>query len=129
DTLIAAIEKNNPGLNTIDWSYKETKPQLEVAIDYDRAAELGVSVSTIGRTLETMLGSRRVTTYIESGKEYDVILEGEREEQRTPTNIENIYVKSARSGELIPLSNLVKLEELADSPTLTRYNRVRSITI
>lgn len=129
DTLVAAINANNPGLNSIDWSYKETKPQLEVIIDYDRAAELGVSVTNIGRTLETMLGSRRVTTYIEDGEEYDVILEGERDEQRTPTNMENIYVKSDRTGALIPLSNLVKLEELADSSSLTRYNRVRSITI
>lgn len=129
DMLVAKINEDNPGLNSIDWSYKETKPQLEVVINYDRAAELGVSVTNIGRTLETMLGSRRVTTYIDNGEEYDVIVEGEREEQRTPTNMENIYVRSDRTGELIPLSNLVTLEELADSSTLNRYNRVRSITI
>jgi multidrug efflux pump len=127
--LLEKINEDNPGLNSIDWSYKETKPQLEVVIDYDRAAELGVTVSSIGRTLETMLGSRRVTTYIDNGEEYDVILEGERDEQRTATNMENIYVRSDRTGALIPLSNLVKIEELADSATLNRYNRVRSITI
>jgi multidrug efflux pump len=129
DILVSKINENNPGLNSIDWSYKETKPQLEVVIDYDRAAELGVTVSSIGRTLETMLGSRRVTTYIDGGEEYDVILEGERDEQRTATNMENIYVRSARTNQLIPLANLVKIEELADSSTLNRYNRMRSITI
>lgn len=129
DILVSKINENNPGLNSIDWSYKETKPQLQVVIDYDRAAELGVSVSNIGRTLETMLGSRRVTTYIDGGEEYDVILEGERDEQRTPTNMENIYVRSSTTNALIPLSNLVRLEELADASTLSRYNRVRAITI
>ena len=108
DILLAKIEENNPGLVGLDWDYKETKPQLQVIIDYDRAADLGVTVSSIGRTLETMLGSRRVTTYIDAGEEYDVIVEGERDGQRTPTNLKNIYVRSSRSGQLIPLSNLVQ---------------------
>ena len=129
DTLVEKINANNPGLVGLDWDYKETKPQLRVVIDYDRAAELGVTVGTIGRTLETMLGSRRVTTYIDAGQEYDVILEGERSTQRTPTNMENIYVRSDRTRQLIPLSNLVRIEEFADSLKLNRYNRVRAITL
>lgn len=129
DILVEKINENNPGLTGIDWDYKETKPQFRVDINYTQAAELGVSVTEIGRTLETLLGSRRVTTYIEDGKEYDVIIEGERSEQRTPTNMENIYVRSAATGELIPLSNLITISEYASSPSLNRYNRVRSITI
>ncbi len=129
DNLLAAIEKDNPGLTGIDWDYKETKPQLRVQIDYDRAADLGVKVGTIGRTLETMLGSRQVTTYLDAGEEYDVILEGEREAQRTPASLTNLYVRSERSGQLIPLSNLVSVSEIADSKSLNRYNRVRAITI
>jgi multidrug efflux pump len=129
DTLLEKVDESNPGLIGIDWDYKETKPQLKVMIDYDRAADLGVTVSEIGRTLETMLGSRRVTTYIEAGEEYDVVLEGEREDHQTPADLSNIYVRSQRSGELIPLSNLVRLEEVADSIKLNRYNRVRALTI
>ena len=129
DTLLEKIDATNPGLQGIDWDYKETKPQLKVVIDYDRAADLGVTVSEIGRTLETMLGSRRVTTFIEAGEEYDVVLEGEREDHQTPTDLSNIYVRSQRSDQLIPLSNLVGLEEIADSIKLNRYNRVRAITI
>ncbi|MBM9536515.1 efflux RND transporter permease subunit [Desulfobulbus alkaliphilus] len=129
DILIEKIEKNNPGLIAVDWDYKETKPQLGVRIDYDRAAEAGVTVTTIGRTLETMMGSRRVTTYIDDGEEYDVILEGEREEQRSKTSMEHIYVRSSRTGALLPLANFITIEEFADSATLNRYNRVRAITI
>jgi multidrug efflux pump len=129
DILKAKIDQDNPGLRGLDWDYKETKPQMQVVIDYDRAADLGVTVSNIGRTLETMLGSRRVTTYIDEGQEYYIVLEGERSAQRTPTDIQNIYVRSERSGELIPLSNLVELVEFADAISLNRYNRVRSITL
>jgi multidrug efflux pump len=129
DTFVAALEENNPGLVDIDWDYKETQPQYRIKVDYDRAADLGVTVADIGTTLQTMLGSRRVTTYIDQGEEYDVILEGLRSDQNNPNDIENIYVRSTRSGQLIPLSNLVSIQDLADSPTLNRYNRVRAITI
>jgi len=123
------IEANNPGFVGLDFDYKETKPQIGITIDRDRAADLGVSVANVGRTLESMLGGRRVTTFIDDGEEYDVIVEGEREEQRTPTNLENIYVRSETSGSLVALANVVSLREFADSSSLNRYNRVRSITL
>jgi multidrug efflux pump len=129
DTFVDALQKNNPGVTDIDWNYKETQPQYRVRIDYDRAADLGVTVADIGSTLQTMLGSRRVTTYVDNGEEYDVILEGVRSEQNSPNDVQNIYVRSSASGELIPLSSLVTIASIADSPTLNRYNRVRSITI
>lgn len=129
DILVEKLEKDNPGLVGIDWDYKETKPQVEVVVDTNRAADLGVSVSNIGRTLETMLGSRRATTYIDDGEEYDVIMQGVRDDQRTITSLQNMYVRSEDSGELIPLSNLVTLKEVADASRLNRYNRMRSLTI
>lgn len=129
DTFVQALEENNPGLADIDWDYKETQPQYRVSIDYNKAADLGVTVSEIGSTMQTMLGSRRVTTYVENGEEYDVILEGIRSEQNTPNDVQNIYVRSERSGQLIPLASLISIKSIADSPSLNRYNKVRSITI
>jgi multidrug efflux pump len=129
DILLEKLEKDNPGLIGIDWDYKETKPQVEVMIDTNRAADLGVSVNNIGRTLEAMLGSRRATTYIDDGEEYDVILQGARDEQRTIGSLQNMYVRSEHSGKLIPLSNLVTVKEVADASRLNRYNRMRSLTI
>ena len=129
DILIEKANAENPKLLDIDSDYKETKPQLQIVIDQDRAADLGVSVQTVGSTLETMLGSRNVTTYIENGEEYDVILEGERTKQNTPTDIQNIYVRSDTTNKLIPLTNLIKIEEYADSGSLNRYNRTRAITL
>ncbi|TVP79176.1 MAG: efflux RND transporter permease subunit [Puniceicoccaceae bacterium] len=129
DLINQRIEADNPGFEGLDFDYKETKPQISIAIDRDRAADLGISVRNVGRTLESMLGGRRVTTFIDDGEEYDVILEGDRETQRTPTNMENIYVRSETTGALIPLSNVVTLTEFADSSSLARYNRVRAITL
>ncbi|QYJ87732.1 efflux RND transporter permease subunit [Shewanella mesophila] len=121
--------KENPNLVGLDHDYQETKPQLRVVIDKDRAADLGVSISHIGRTLESMLGSRLVTTFMRDGEEYDVIIEGNRDNQNTANDLSNIYVRSDRSKELIPLANLVSVEEFADASQLNRYNRMRAITI
>ena len=127
DRIIKRAEKN-PGLVRIDHDYKETFPQFLINIDKNKAADLGVSVSDVGRTLETMLGQRRVTTFIDRGEEYDVILKGTKEDFANPTDISNIYLKS-RSGELVPLDSLISLKEEATASRLNRYNRMRAITL
>ncbi len=127
--IIMAEAVENPGLVNLDYDYKETKPQLRVNIDRDQAGDLGISVRDISRTLETLLGSRRVTTFLLDGEEYDVILEGDPRQQQSPQDLRNIYVRSGTGGGLIPLANLVTLTEVADAERLERYNRVRAITI
>ena len=118
-----------PGLSNVQSNYHERKPKIDVRINRDRAADLGVSLSNIGRTLETILGSRVVTTFINSGEEYNVILQGADESRQTPSDLETIYVRSESSGQLIPLSNLVQLVEIAGPVSLRRFDRMRSITI
>ncbi len=127
DRLMARMEKN-PGLSSVDSDFKETRPQIRVSVDRDRAAALGVSLADIGRTLETMMGSRRVTTYVEDGEEYDVILQAERDDRAAPADLRNLYVR-ASSGELVPLASVVTLSELAEPGSLNRFNRLRAITV
>jgi multidrug efflux pump len=127
--LLQATMEGMPELVNIDSDYQERKPQMKISVDRDRAAALGVSLSTIGRTLETMLGSRIVTTYLDRGREYNVILQGEAADRRGPDDLINLYVRSGESGRLVPLSNLVRLEEAAGPTTLSRFDRMRSITL
>ncbi|WP_115719400.1 efflux RND transporter permease subunit [Gallaecimonas mangrovi] len=127
--IIETEAAKNPGLLGIGDDYKETKPQFKIVVDTARAADLGITIGTIGGTLETMLGSKVVTTFVKSGEEYDVIVEGERDKQRSPKDIGGIYVRSDKSGALIPLSSVIKIEEMADAATLSRYDRMRAITI
>ncbi|MCG9767605.1 efflux RND transporter permease subunit [Pseudoalteromonas piscicida] len=120
--------RENKGLVRLDHDYKETFPQFLISIDKTKAADLGVSVSAIGQTLETMLGQRRVTTFIDRGEEYDVILKGTKADFSAPDNISDIYVKS-RNDELVPLDSLITIKEEATASRLNRYNRMRAITI
>ncbi len=126
---LMTLAEGNPGLTALDNSYKPRKPQIRVAIDRDRAADLGVSLQTVGRTLETVLGSRIVTTYLDRGREYNVILQGKDDERATVTDLANIQVRSDRGGELIPLASIVQLAESAGAAQLSRFNRLRAVKI
>ncbi|MCB1692198.1 MAG: efflux RND transporter permease subunit [Pseudomonadales bacterium] len=128
DILLDKI-RENPGLTRVQTDYKETKPQLLLEVDKTRAADLGVSVQAIGRTLQAMMSERKVTTYIDNGEEYDVILEARPDQRATASDLTNIYVRSSDTNKLIPLSNLTRVTNMADAGVLNRYNRLRAITI
>ena len=114
-------------LRNLQADYDETKPELRVAIDRDRAADLGISIRSIGETLETMFGSVAVTRYEDDGEEYDVMLQARAEDRRTPRDLSNIFVR-ASGGALVPLTSLVKLQDVAGPASLGRFDRVRAIT-
>jgi len=128
DILMQRMEEN-PGLTNVQSNYEERKPQVQVAIDRNRAADLGVSLQSVGRTLETVLGSRIVTTFVDRDREYNVILQGRASDRATPSDLDNLYVRSDRTGELVPLSNLVQLTENAGPMRLNRFDRLRAITV
>ncbi len=127
--LLMARMGENPGLTNVQSNYEERKPQLLVAVDRNRAADLGISLETVSRTLETVLGSRIVTTYVDRDREYNVILQGRAEDRASPADLDNLYVRSMRTQELVPLANLVRLTELAGPMRLNRFDRLRSITV
>lgn len=127
--LMQAEIASNTQIRNADWDYKETKPQLRIGIDLDKAAEMGVSVSNIGTTLQIFMGSLQVTNYLDAGEQYDVILQGTDGDRLRPMDMTGIYVRSDRTGMLIPLSNLITYQETADSGSLNRYNRLRAVTL
>jgi multidrug efflux pump len=129
ELIMARVSAENPRILGLRSDFFPTKPKIKVNIDRNRAYDQGVSLQTIGRTLETMLGSRFVTTYVDRGEEYNVVLQGLPRDRATPSDLENIYVRSERSGQLIPLANLVQLEEVAGPRELKRFNQLRAVTL
>ena len=127
--IIIARASENPGLVRFDSDLRETQPQVLVHVDSDRAASLGVSARAIGSTLQTLMSQRQVTTYVVDGEEYDVVLQAKPEQRATYSDLSNIFVRAERSSELIPLSNLTRLEDMAGPSQLQRHNRMRAITL
>ena len=127
DRILAAA-RDNPGIVNLDSDYKENKPQMGINVDIQRAGDLGVSVSDVGNALQSLLGSRRVGTYTDRGKEYRVIVQADAPDRANEESLQKIFVRS-RTGQLVPLSSLVTVSEVSGARTLGRYNKLRAITL
>ena len=120
--------RQHPGFISPDTDLKLTLPELAVEVDRDRAADLGVAVEVIGRTLETMLGGRQVTRYKQDAEQYDVIVQVDAASRADPRDIRDIYVR-ARSGDMVPLANVVKVSETIAPRELNHFGQRRSVII
>ncbi|MBQ4279616.1 MAG: efflux RND transporter permease subunit [Rikenellaceae bacterium] len=118
----------SPVFSASDVNLKFTKPELTVTIDRDRASTLGVSVQSIGQTLQLAMGEQRIGYYIKNGKQYQILSMFDRPDRSKPTDLSNIYVRNG-AGELIQLDNLVTLSENSMPPRLYRYNRFVAATV
>ncbi len=107
---------------------KTDKPQLDVSIDRARAADLGVPVSRIASTLESLFGGRQVTQYKQASRQYDVILQIEDAARLAPSDLGRVYVRSDKGG-LVQLSNVVTQRETITPEEYPHFNRLRSITL
>ncbi len=114
-------------LQNLDSDLRLNKPQLNVDVDRDKVASLGVDLEELGRTLETLLGGRQVTRFKRDGQQYDVVVQVEDEDRLTPSDLEQIYVR-AEGGAMIQLSNLVTLQETVAPKELNHFDQLRSAT-
>jgi multidrug efflux pump len=126
---IVSRAKENPNLLNVDTDFELTRPELRLSIDRDRAADLDITVEDVGLTLQTMLASRQVTTYLDRGREYDVIIQANDADRATPGDMEQIFLRPRAGGELIPLKALVSVEEIGANPDLRRIDRLPAVVI
>ena len=125
--FLAELAKN-PGLTNVDTDLKLNKPELAVAVRRDKAADLGVPVENIGRTLESLLGGRQVTRFKREGEQYDVIVQVAETGRRNPDDIRDIYVRG-RDGNMISLDNLVDVSETIAPRELNHFGQRRAVSI
>ncbi len=130
--LLAEMAKN-PGLVQPDIDLRLNKPEIYISVDRDRAADAGVSVDAVARTIETMLGGRNVTRYKRDAEQYDVIVQTSPSGRTTPEDIEKLYVRgradASGNAAMIPLSALVKIDPSVAPRELNHFNQRRSVTI
>jgi multidrug efflux pump len=127
--MLLAKAEQNPRLVNPEIDFEENLPQLDVTIDRTRADDLGISVETIASTLQTMLASREVTTFVSRGREYPVMVQAEDADRRVPSDIANIFIRAGDGQTLVPLGALVTLVENAAAPSLRRFDRLPSIQL
>ena len=126
--VIGKLRRNN-NLSRLESDYTRNKPEVKLIINKNKAKDLGVSTETIGKSLETLYGGKRVTTFNKLGKEYPIILQQYLSDRRNKEGISKIFVRSDTTGKLISLTNLVNFKEEGTAKELARYNRQRAVTI
>ncbi|WP_040549144.1 efflux RND transporter permease subunit, partial [Pusillimonas noertemannii] len=117
-----------PGLQNLEMDLRLNTPELQVAVNRDKLADVGVDVGTVGRTLESMLGGRQVTRFRDGGEQYDVIVQVKKEDRADPRDISDIYVR-ARNGDMVQLSNFLDVNESVSPQSLNHFNRLRSVKV
>jgi multidrug efflux pump len=125
--LMAEMAKN-PGLVQPETDLRLNKPEIFLEVDRDRAADAGVSIDQVARTVETMLGGRSVTRYKRDAEQYDVIVQTESADRITPDQIDHLFVRG-RNDVMLPLSSMVKVREAVSPRELNHFNQRRSVTI
>jgi multidrug efflux pump len=125
--LVAELQRF-PGTTGVDTDLRLNKPEIKVSIDRDRAADSGVQVEAIGRTLETFLGGRQVTRFKRGGDQYDVVVQLEANNRNNPKDISNMFMRG-RNDTMVPLSSLVTITETVTARELNHFGQRRAVTI
>ncbi len=134
DALAAAAEKLSLELEKdgrfgrIQLGYETTQPQLSVAIDRARAADLGISIGGLAAALQAMLDGREIGSVFINDREVPVKLMSSTDPVNDPTDLENIYLRTG-DGRIVPMSAIATLTERAIAPTLSREEKMRAVPV
>ena len=130
--FLAEMAKN-PGFVQPDTDLRLNKPELLLEVNRDRAADMGVPVEQVARTVETMLGGRAVTRYKRDAEQYDVLVQTGSQGRSRPDDIEKLFVRgradSSGNAAMVPLSSLVTVKEGVSPRELNHFNQRRSVAI
>ena len=121
--------RSNKNLSRVESDYNRNKPEVKLIINKNKAKDLGISTKSIGETIETLYGGKKITTFNRLGKEYPIVVQQYLSDRRNKEGISKIFVRSETSGKLISLANLISFKEEGSAKELARYNRQRAITI
>ncbi|MDP2746853.1 efflux RND transporter permease subunit [Pseudomonas sp.] len=127
DELLNAL-RDYPGLESLDSDLKLNAPQLKVAVNREQAVAVGTDVATIGRSLESLFGSRQVTRFKQNGEQYDVMVQLQGVDRSNPQDLDRVYVRG-RDDSMVQLSNLIEVRETVAPRELNHFNQLRAVTV
>jgi HAE1 family hydrophobic/amphiphilic exporter-1 len=117
-----------PGLLDVDSTLSLRKPELQVAIDRERASDLGIPVEAIATSLRVLVGGEVVSRYKEGIEQYDIWLRADKPFRTLPQTLSTLSIPSPNAG-LVQLANLARINEEQGPSQIERINRQRTVTI
>ncbi len=127
ETLRAQVAKI-PGLVDVDTTLNLGKPEVSIQIDRPKAADLGVSIADTADAVRLLVGGDAVTTFNDSGEQYEVLLRARPEDRSSPDSLAALTVPSSRLGS-VSLDNIATFERDSSPATISRMSRQRQVTI
>jgi HAE1 family hydrophobic/amphiphilic exporter-1/multidrug efflux pump len=121
--------RKNRNLAAVESDYSRNKPEIKLVINRKKSQDLGVSIQSIGSTINILFSGKTVTKFNRQGKEYPIILQAGIENRKRSETLSKIFVRSDTTGKLISLANLVEFKEAGSAKILARYDRQRAVTI
>jgi multidrug efflux pump len=118
----------SPVLRFVDTDLKLNRPEGAVSIDRRMAAELGIPVRDIARTLELAFGGVRFGYFLDRGRQYQVIGQLERGDRNDPGDLAKLHLRTT-SGSMVSLDNVVRFDETAGLAAIYRFDRFASATV
>ena len=119
--FLGALAKD-PLMGSANSFYRPTVPQLFVEIDREKAMALGVSVNELFEALQSTMGALYVNDFNKFGRTYRVQMQAEAAQRAEPQDLGRVHVRSASSGEMIPLKTLIKVSNVVGPEQLERFN-------
>jgi HAE1 family hydrophobic/amphiphilic exporter-1 len=127
EALMAKM-RADPDFVDVGSSFESGKPEVMITVNRDVAADLGVPASTIGRTIRTLLAGEELGSFEERGERYEVRVQVLPEYRDTPSKLDSISVRSV-SGDLVPITNVARVEVGEGPVSIDRENRARNVII
>ncbi|MCO6060332.1 efflux RND transporter permease subunit [Pseudomonas sp. MOB-449] len=127
DQLLERV-RDYPGLESLDSDLKLNSPQLKVTVNREQAMAVGTDVAAIGRSLESLFGSRQVTRFKQNGEQYDVLVQLANVDRSNPEDLNRVYVRG-RNDSMVQLANLIDVRETVAPRELNHFNQLRAVTV
>ena len=127
-TIVGQSRDPSSGLSALNTTFTSNDPQLEVTIDRQKAKTMGVSMSQITAAMSTYMGSSYVNDFDFNNRSYRVYVQADQQFRRNSQDLREFYVRSD-SNQMIPLDNLVALDEISGPQVINHYNLFRSAEI
>jgi len=127
DSVKTAIEAVD-GIQDVEVSRKEEKPEIKVVVDREKASKLGLDMKTIGKTIETFFAGNTATQYREGGDEYDIEVRLQEQDRDRIEDLRDVFI-SLPTGAQVSLANIAKIEQGVGPTKIERKDQARYITV
>ena len=111
----------HPALSNVKTTFSVSTPQYRIDLDREKARVLNVPINAIYSVMQATFGSLYVNDFTYLGRNFRVTLQSEAKFRRSPDDLRYVYVKS-NSGQLVPLSTLIKVERITGPELINRFN-------